>query len=375
MTHEFENLDIIEIEQEILSTKDEAELFQVEKKYLSKEDGVLSKRLSSLGKMNPEQRKLMGRMLNNLKVQLDEALEKKRKFLIDQKILTKMNSGRIDVSAPANFNLYCEQPGYIHLLNKTIQELWQILDSEEFMVFEGQDIEDDMHNFTYLNTPENHPARSMQDSIYIDKNTISNEIKNDTNIFHSDEFLLRTHTSPQQIRISKKILQHVKKNFKKDTSFDSSQLNFKFASIGRTYRNDSDSTHSPMFHQMEVVAIGKHIYVRDLMSMLAKLMKKFFANDDLQIRIRPSYFPFTQPSWEVDLFLPQTNSWVEVLGSGMIHPKVLSNMGLNDKTIRGYAFGAGIERLCMLKYGINDLRSLYGNDPIWLSKQAMKASI
>jgi phenylalanyl-tRNA synthetase alpha chain len=378
-----EIFDLKKIESESETLKNKDDLFKFEKKYFAKEDGLLTKALSSLGKMDPLERKKRGAEFNDLREKIKFFIEEARKKIKFESLSQILESGKIDVSAPANYiHYFGDKNGYIHPLTKTIHELSEILSSQDFSIFEGQDVEDDMHNFSYLNTDENHPARSMHDTIYVDANTV--EKKNLYNsIFHSNNLLLRTHTSPGQIRISRKILDSIKKKYiNSDLDEDNQQFEeikkniaFKFASIGKTYRNDNDATHSPMFHQMEVVALSTRICVRDLMSMLADLLKKFFCDDSLEIRIRPSYFPFTQPSWEVDLFLKKTNSWVEVLGSGMVHPSVVENMGLDPKFIRGYAFGAGIERLCMLKNGITDLRSFYGHNLSWLAHQSQKINL
>jgi phenylalanyl-tRNA synthetase alpha chain len=346
--------------------KTENELFIFEKKYFSKENGLLTKALSSLGKLQHEERKKLGIELNILKNKLSNFFIDFTKEIKFQELNKKISSEKIDVTAPSNPLLFINQNnnlGYIHPITKTINELHKILIEKNFTIFEGCDIEDDMHNFTYLNTPAEHPARSMHDTIYIDEKTISNQIMQDNNYFHSKNLLLRTHTSPSQIRISKKIFDYLKKkNINFDPIANSSSLKLNFASIGKTYRNDNDATHSPMFHQIEAVGISNDMTCRDLMSILADILKKFFNDDSLEIRIRSSYFPFTQPSWEVDLFLKKTNSWVEVLGCGMMHPNVIKNLGINPEKTKAYAFGAGIERLCMLKNEITDLRILYSHN-------------
>lgn len=370
--------DFDHIQKEIQEIQNEQELFKFEKKYFSKEDGILTKALSSLGKMNPEERKTKGGEINSLKTKILELIEKQRKTIKAQALQTSLNSGKIDVSAPANQVFQQRSNGFLNPLTKTIHELHKILASQNFTIFEGNDLEDDLHNFSYLNTDENHPARSMHDTIYVDQTTVSQSLMDD-GFFHSNNLLLRTHTSPGQIRIARKIIDHVKDKFKEHEDepdwFEENMKNniaFKFASIGKTYRNDYDATHSPMFHQMEVVMICGRTSTRDLMSMLAETLQKFFGDDSLEIRIRPSYFPFTQPSWEVDLFLKKKNAWVEVLGSGMVHPSVIENMGLNPEFIKGYAFGAGIERLCMLKNEITDLREFCGHNLSWLEHQSRK---
>lgn len=353
----FESLDFENIKSKAIEEiKTTSDLFNFEKMYLSKEGGILTRLLSSLGKMSHDDRKKFGAEINEFKTKFNNFIFELKKKIKHEEINLKINSEKIDVSAPSNRAFYFSNNGYLHPITKTIKIFYSILEKYNFTIMDGTNIEDDIHNFSYLNTPEFHPARSMHDSIYIDENSIDESQKK---IFLSNNLLLRTHTSPGQIRISKKILDFVESKY---TNYEISDLSFQFASIGKTYRNDSDATHSPMFHQLEMVSLSKQTSVRDLMSMISDILKKFFDDDSLEIRIRSSYFPFTQPSWEVDLFLKKTNSWVEVLGCGMIHPNVIENMGLDSGKIKGYALGAGIERLCMLKHSISDLRLFYGHN-------------
>jgi phenylalanyl-tRNA synthetase alpha chain len=249
--------------------------------------------------------------------------------------------------------------------------LIDILTKYKFAIYAGDyDIENTYHNFTSLNTYKLHPARQSQDTIYINEESIDEEILKNEKYFKNEEgdfeFLLRTHTSAQQTRIAHNIIEKIKKDHdEEDGEID---FKFKYATLGRTYRNESDGTHSPMFHQVELVAISSNIYPQDLIDMITNFLSDFFEilKEDLKINLRANYFPFTNPSWEVDLFLPSRNSWIEILGCGMIHEKVIENMGLDSKIYRGYALGAGLERLCMLKNNIPDLRSFFESDVEWL---------
>lgn len=345
-----------------------SELIKLEKEYLARENGHITLALQSLGKLAPDERRKAGAELNQLKQEILKNLKEQETVIDELEIENKIKNEKIDVTAPANYNQWRQESGFLHPISKTIKELSKILTEEGFAIFDGDDIEDDIYNFSYLNTPKFHPARQMQDTIYVDGQTIDSDIRNSGH-FHSDQFLMRTHTSAQQIRIAKKIIAQIDEEQGRP---ESSEYKFKFATLGKTYRNDNDATHSPMFHQLEVVSVSKDLYARDLMSMLFNVLKKFFDINDLQIKLRNSYFPFTQPSWEIDLWLPSKQKWVEVLGSGMIHPNVIKNMGLDNELIRGYAFGAGLERLCMLKYDIEDLRPFFSHDVNWLGYQAKK---
>ena len=365
------NFNIDEIKQNISLIDKETELFEFEKKYFAVSGGLLSSALANMKNLKPEERKEAGIFLNKIKNEIQNAINDKKKVLKNKIIEDIMKSGKIDVTAPANsMNYNDSDSGFIHPITSTIQRLKDILNSLGFVIKNGQDIEDDVHNFDYLNTGPLHPARSMHDSIYIDETSLNDDIRNKI-FFHSEKFLLRTHTSPQQIRIGKHLISKIENN-EEELSIEEIEYHFKFATLGRTYRNDSDATHSPMFHQMEVVSIGRHVYARDLMTIMIVFLKRFFEDDSLQMRIRPSYFPFTTPSWEIDMFHKETGKWVEILGCGMVHPNVLQNMGLGDDHIRGYAFGAGVERLCMLKYGIKDLRPFCTPNTEWLKFQAQK---
>jgi phenylalanyl-tRNA synthetase alpha chain len=361
------NLNIEEINQRIEKSLSIENLQNIEKEFLARENGKITLALQGLGKLPADERKVVGAELNRIKSLILKAIDVQRKIIKDNEIIEKIKNERIDITAPANYNLFCENKGSLHLITETKNLLIDILHKYKFAIYAGDyDIESTYHNFTSLNTHELHPARQTQDTIYIDSNSIEEVIRNNEKYFQNnenDEFLLRTHTSAQQTRIAQLIISQIHKDNKEELDYK-----FKYATLGRTYRNESDGTHSPMFHQMELVAISNNIYPQDLIEMIMNLLSEFFeiSRDELKINLRSNYFPFTNPSWEVDLFLPSKNAWIEVLGCGMIHEKVLESMGLNSKIYRGYALGAGLERLCMLKNNIQDLRQFFSSDIEWL---------
>jgi phenylalanyl-tRNA synthetase alpha chain len=365
------NIDIEWAIELINGSKSQKDLHDIENKYLSRENGLITLEMKNLGKLSPDEKKERGKELNELKKTIADAIAKQAEIIENLEIEEKINNEKIDVTAPANYESYNCSSGSIHPITKTINELKEIANEEGFAIFDGYDVENSEFNFSMLNTHKLHPARQTQDTIYIDKNTICDSIKNSDHFETSDDeesdFLLRTHTSAQQIRIAKKITEKLR-----DRGVSPFEYEFKYATFGRTYRNESDGTHSPMFHQMEMVCVSDTLFVQDLIDIMMVILSKFFqiSRDELKIRLRPSYFPFTVPSWEIDVFLPSKGEYVEILGCGMVHPKVLENMGLDSSIYRGYALGAGIERLCMLKYGIKDLRPFFGCDLNWLKYQA-----
>ena len=359
-------LDITEIRNEIESCLNFKDLVSLNNKYLSRENGIVSNAMKNLGKISsPEEKKKYGADLNIIKKMIIESISFREKELQDIETENKIKNEKIDVTAPANYIIH-QSIGSLHPITKTINELKKILDTEGFAIFDGYDIETTYQNFSLLNTDKLHPARQTQDTIYVNKNTINKEIR-DSDYFSAPEddkdFLLRTHTSAQQIRIAKKIINTLKKeNVSKDN------YKFKYATLGSTYRNESDSTHSPMFHQVELVCVSPNLYLQDLINVLMVTLSKFFnlSIDELKIKLRSSYFPFTVPSFEIDVFLPSKNEYVEILGCGMVHPSIIEAMGLDSKIYRGYAAGAGIERLCMLRNDIKDLRKFFQPNIEWL---------
>ena len=303
------------------------ELDSVRVFYLGKK-GKVSLELKSLSKLDPKERPKFGKQINVIKKTLQEKLSLKKADLNSQKIKASIEEAAIDITLPGKTSLI----GNIHPLSNTLNEIEKIFINAGFLVDDGPEIEDEYHNFTALNIPDNHPARAMHDTFYFD-----------------NEYLLRTHTSPIQIR-----------------SMERDGVPIRVIAPGKVYRRDSDITHTPMFHQVEGLVIDKDINFTHLKGILHDFINSFF-NDEMNLRFRPSYFPFTEPSAEVDL-LSSDGQWLEILGCGMVHPKVLENLGIDNKKFSGYAFGMGVERLTMLKYGIKDIRLFYENDLSFLSQ-------
>ena len=335
--------DIIKIKDEYLNKlkeiSDLKEINQLKSELFGK-SGKISNEFKKMGSINPEERKTISSQLNDAKNELHNLIEKKINDLEINEINLKLKNERVDVTLPERtFNR-----GKIHPVSQVIDEISSIFSEIGFSVEEGPDVENEYNNFTALNTPENHPARDMHDTFYLDKNK---------------KFLLRTHTSPVQVR-----------------TMLNGKPPFKIIAPGRTYRSDSDQTHAPMFHQVEGLHIDKNINMGHLKGCLNYFIKEFFEVDKIKMRFRPSHFPFTEPSAEVDIgyelkegkiIIGEGNKWLEILGCGMVHPNVLKNVKVNPSKYQGYAFGIGIDRLAMLKYGINDLRAFFESDYRWLS--------
>lgn len=318
--------------QDFKDAPDAVALENAKAKYLGK-TGLITEQMKTLGKMAPELRKTQGAVINNAKGQIEGALNARRKELANEKLQARLNAEAIDVTLPGRGR----GKGGIHPVMRTWERIERIFGSIGFDVADGPEIETDWTNFTALNSPENHPARSMQDTFYIEGNDTEGK-----------PLLLRTHTSPMQVRYAR-----------------SHELPVKVIAPGRTYRVDSDATHSPMFHQVEGLWIDKDISFADLKGVYLNFVRAFFETDNLQVRFRPSYFPFTEPSAEIDIAFgsgPLKGKWLEVSGSGQVHPNVLRNMGIDPDEYIGFAFGSGLERLTMLRYGINDLRLFYEGD-------------
>ena len=311
---------------------DAAALENVKARYLGK-TGVITEQMKGLGKLPPDERRSQGALINAAKGQIEAALAGRREALADAQMQERLNAEAIDVTLPGR----ARGMGGIHPVMRTWERIEEIFRSVGFDVADGPEIENDWFNFTALNSPENHPARSMQDTFYIDGSDKNGK-----------PLLLRTHTSPMQVRFAC--------NHKPP---------IKVIAPGRTYRVDSDATHSPMFHQVEGLWIADDISFADLKGVYLNFIRAFFETDDLQVRFRPSYFPFTEPSAEIDIAFgsgPLKGRWLEVSGAGQVHPAVLRNMGLDPEAYVGFAFGSGLERLTMLRYGINDLRLFYEGD-------------
>jgi phenylalanyl-tRNA synthetase alpha chain len=304
--------------------------------------GRISVQLKTLGGLEAELRKQTGQALNLVKDEVAEAISARQADLEADALSEQLANERVDISLPVQEPL----AGGIHPLSRTMEEIAAIFADMGFSIAEGPDIETDFYNFTALNIPPEHPARQEHDTFYL----------------RPDETgarpVLRTHTSPVQIRTMQKIAPPIR-----------------IIVPGRTYRSDHDATHSPMFHQCEGLVIGENIHMGHLKGCLIDFCRAFFGVDDLPVRFRPSFFPFTEPSAEVDigcrridgkLEIGAGDDWLEILGSGMVHPRVIENCGLNPDEVQGFAFGMGIERLAMLKYGIPDLRTFYDSDLRWL---------
>lgn len=317
---------------DFLDAPDIVALENVKAVYLGKV-GKVTELMKGLGRLAPDERKTQGAVINVAKRQIEDALNQRRDALAEIQMQAQLNVEAIDVSMPGRGR----GMGGIHPVMRTWERVEAIFRSIGFDVADGPEIETDWMNFTALNSPQNHPARSMQDTFYIDGNDQDGH-----------PLLLRTHTSPMQVRYAK-----------------THQPPIKVIAPGRTYRVDSDATHSPMFHQVEGLWISEDISFADLKGVYLNFIKIFFETDDIQVRFRPSYFPFTEPSAEIDILFgsgPLKGRWLEVSGSGQVHPSVIRNMGLDAEKYIGFAFGSGLERLTMLRYGINDLRLFYEGD-------------
>jgi phenylalanyl-tRNA synthetase alpha chain len=321
-----------EAEAAIKSAADLKELDNCRVEYLGKK-GQLTEMLKTLGQLPPEDRPAAGQKINSVKDIIQTLLSERNVELKQQQVDQFLSAETVDVTLPGRSMAV----GSIHPIVKTMQELRRIFSQMGFVCLEGPEIEDDYHNFTALNLPALHPARAMQDTFYF-----------------GDGLLLRTHMSPVQIRAMKDMPPPLR-----------------MVAMGRVYRRDFDLTHTPMFHQIECLMIDEHVTFADLKGLLTQFLQEFFS-PDIAIRFRPSYFPFTEPSAEVDIGcikcagkgcrICKNTGYLEVLGCGMVHPNVLAMAGIKDKRFNGFAFGAGIDRLTMLKYGISDLRALFEND-------------
>jgi len=331
-----------------ITTADGARLEALRVSLLGK-NGTVTNLLKSLGGMAPEARKEAGASINLLKTQITDALFARRTILDDAAITERLAAERIDVTeAPRP-----EQAGTLHPLSRTIEEIAAIFCAMGFTIKEGPDIESDWNNFSALNIPSHHPARAMMDTFYLEA--------------AADErpAVLRTHTSPVQIRTMLDWAARQAAGEPVDP--------IRIIVPGRTFRADHDATHSPMFHQFEGLVIGPDITLAHLKGCLIDFLRAFFGVPSLPVRFRASYFPFTEPSMEVDIGWSKRTGeigggtdWLEILGSGMIHPNVLANVGIDPRQYQGFAFGVGLERITMLKHGINDLRLFYESDIRWL---------
>jgi len=336
--------------------------------YLGKQ-GSISALLKTLGALNPEERQATGPAIHALREHVTEALATRKEALEAAALEARLASERIDLTLPAPEAAPEILRGSVHPVSQVMDELAEIFADLGFAVASGPEIEDDWHNFTALNMPESHPARAMHDTFYFPDQTEGGH----SGPGHGGDaraLVLRTHTSPVQIR-----------------TMLGQQPPIRIIAPGRTYRSDSDATHTPMFHQIEGLVIDKGIHLGHLKWTLETFLKAFFERDDIVLRLRPSYFPFTEPSVEVDTGYSFVDgrrvvggsgdapghSWMELLGSGMVHPRVLSACGLDPAEWQGFAFGCGVDRLAMLKYGMNDLRAFFDGDARWLRHYGFSA--
>jgi phenylalanyl-tRNA synthetase alpha chain len=306
--------------------------------------GSLTELLKGLGKLDPEQKRSEGARINAAKARIEELLQARREELAQQELDRRLAAEAVDVSLPGRGS----SGGGIHPILRTWMRVEEIFASIGFAVAEGPEIEDDWNNFTALNNPENHPARSMQDTFYVDA-------------LDSDgrPLLLRTHTSPMQVRYARNTPPPIR-----------------VIAPGRTYRVDSDATHSPMFHQVEGLWIDTDVSFADLKGVYTDFLRRFFETDELRVRFRPSYFPFTEPSAEIDMMFtsgPRKGRWLEISGAGQVHPLVVENFGLDAERYIGFAFGSGLERLTMLRYGVGDLRLFFEGDLRFLEQFQRRA--
>ncbi|HMX16543.1 MAG TPA: phenylalanine--tRNA ligase subunit alpha [Rhodocyclaceae bacterium] len=325
-----------------------AKLEEAKARYLGKE-GSLTALLKGLGKLPAEERKSVGAAINAAKEKVEGALQARREALRESALEAQLAAEALDVTLPGRGRGL----GGLHPVTRSLERIEQLFRSIGFEVADGPEIETDWHNFTALNTPEKHPARSMHDTFYL--------LSDDGRV--REDVLLRTHTSPVQIRA---MLAHVEKYRHLDPMPE-----IRVICPGRVYRVDSDATHSPMFHQVEGLWVGEDVSFADLKGVVADFLRRFFESDDMKVRFRPSFFPFTEPSAEIDVAFqsgPLEGRWLEIAGCGMVHPNVLRFGGIDPERYTGFAFGMGPDRLTMLRYGIGDLRLFFDGDLRFLSQ-------
>jgi len=323
------NLDhlITEAQADFAACDNAASLEDAKAKYLGK-TGALTMALKILGQLSAEERPAAGAAINVVKKGVEAALNARRDAILNAAQANQLANESIDVTLPARI----QSQGGLHPVTLTLQRIEQLFHSIGFDVATGPEIETDFYNFTALNIPENHPARAMHDTFYVDK-----------------AHVLRTHTSPVQVHY-----------------MENKAPPLKIIAPGRVYRVDSDATHSPMFHQVEGLWVDEHISFANLKGVVQDFLQKFFERDDLTVRFRPSFFPFTEPSAEMDM--SWNGGWLEIGGCGMVHPEVFRHVNIDSEKYQGFAFGLGVERLAMLRYGVNDLRHFFNNDLRFLSQ-------
>jgi len=334
---------------QILSASDEAALEAVRVGALGKK-GTVSELLKTLGAMSPDERKVQGPLLNGLRDSVAAAIAERKSALADAALDARLKTETLDVSLPPR----PEAQGSVHPITQVLDEITAIFADMGFAVAEGPDVEYDDYNFTKLNIPPDHPARQMQDTFYVAPQP------------DGTSHVLRTHTSPVQVR-----------------TMLNQKPPIRIISPGRTYRVDSDATHSPMFHQVEALVVDEGIHLGHLKWTVEEFCKAFFEIDEIELRARPSFFPFTEPSLEWDMRCDRSmpgkitfghgNDWLELGGSGLVHPRVLANCGIDPNRYQGFAFGFGLDRMAMLKYGIPDIRSFFESDLRWLRHYGFSA--
>ena len=324
---ELENI-VSDAEHAFKSVRTLPELDQVKARFLGKQ-GVLSELRKGLAKVSAEERPILGARFNSLKTEIESLLERRKHDINTEALQKRLDNEKIDVTLPGRK----QSLGGLHPVTRTLNRVTDLFSTMGFSVASGPEIEDDYYNFTSLNQPEDHPARSMHDTFYLE----------------GEQHLLRTHTSPIQIRY-----------------MEEHEPPIRIVAPGRVYRVDSDATHSPMFHQIEGLWIDDRATFADLKGTVREFLRRFFENDDLEVRFRPSYFPFTEPSAEIDMTFK--DGWLEIGGCGMVHPKVLRNVNIDTERFQGFAFGMGLDRLAMLRYGVSDLRLFFENDLRFLSQ-------
>ncbi|MDN3031098.1 MAG: phenylalanine--tRNA ligase subunit alpha [Candidatus Tisiphia sp.] len=307
-------------------------LQQIRVEFLGKKS-LLTQEMKKLGDLEPNDRKKLGEIVNRLKEQISNLLQAKQTILEEFELNKQFAEEKTDLTIPARQH----KKGSIHPITQATEKLIQIFAKFGLTIKDGPNIENDWYNFTALNFYEDHPARQMHDTFYLKAKE------------GADPLLLRTHTSTIQIR-----------------TMQNDKPPFRFIAPGRTYRSDSDMTHTPMFHQIEGLVLDENINMGHLKYLITEFIKDFFEQTNIEIRFRPSFFPFTEPSAEVDIKMPDSNKWLEVLGCGMVHPNVLKNVNVDSDHYQGFAFGLGVERFAMLKYGIKDLRQFFEGDIRWL---------
>ena len=315
--------------QSMVSVADFAALDAVRVQFLGKK-GAITEAMKGLGRLSPEEKRAQGAVLHALRQKLEQALEARKQALEAAELAERLAREAVDITLPGR----AQGMGGLHPVTLTLRRIVELLGQLGFSVAEGPEVEDDFHNFTALNIPESHPARAMHDTFYFDSGT-----------------LLRTHTSPVQIR-----------------AMEQQQPPLRIIAPGRVYRCDSDATHSPMFHQIEGLWVDEQVSFAHLKGVVETFLQRFFEQDDLQVRFRPSFFPFTEPSAEMDM--SWNGGWLEIGGCGMVHPNVLAHVGIDSEKYQGFAFGLGLERLTMLRYGVNDLRLFFDNDLRFLQQFA-----